>query len=131
MIWWLCAAITLYTVGITVVARAETTDRLDSRRWLALLMPVTIVLATLFTSRLRLSPAVLVAAAALFIWLALPVRYVFARPPQTMMAVLIWLSGICLVDAYFLCTLGNPVLALAAGVCFVITALGHRKILGT
>ena len=52
-------------------------------------------------------------------------------PPRMRPAVMGWLSGICLADAYFLTLLDTPVLAVIAAACFVLTAIGHRHILGT
>ena len=59
------------------------------------------------------------------------VRAVFAKPPKTMEAVLTWISGMCLVDAYFLTLLNRLDFALIALACTALTAWGHRRILGT
>jgi hypothetical protein len=124
------AVLGLYTVAITIVARAETRGSLDVRRWLAVLMPIG-VLAVATEVRPDEWTWTLIAGASLALWLALPIRFVFAQPPKTIHAVLCWLSGMCLVDAYFLTLLGQPMVALAAGGCFALTAWGHRHIMGT
>lgn len=126
----LAVALGLYIVGITIIARGEVEDRIDQRKWLAIAMPL-LVLSMFAIVRPAELPAPAIAGFVLSLWLASPIRFVLARPPKTIKAVLTWLSGICLVDAYFLTLLGAPLLAAIAGVCFVLTAWGHRKILGT
>lgn len=123
-------ALALYVVGITVVARAEAQESLDARRWLAVAMPIVVLLPSAFV---HLAGPVwpLVGIVALGAWLAFAVRAVFARPPRTVQAVLTWLSGISLVDAFFLTLLDRPGWAAVAGACFVVTAWGHRHVLGT
>lgn len=126
----LAIALGLYIVGITIIARGEVEDRIDQRKWLAIAMPL-LVLSMFAIVRPAELPAPAIAAFVLSLWLASPINFVLARPPKTIKAVLTWLSGICLVDAYFLTLLGTPLLAAIAGGCFVLTAWGHRKILGT
>lgn len=126
----LAAGLALYTVGLTVVARSETAAQLDARRWIAVALPLLVLSAALVV---RPAQPLWAAAAglALAAWLARAVRYVFARPPQTMKAVLTWISGMSLVDAFFLALLGHPLLALAAAACTGVATWGHRRILGT
>ena len=131
-----CIAITAYTVGITVVARSEISQTMDSRKWFAVAMPLIVLSVVLVVPRIPTADIwqgnAMIAAVALAYWLGLAVRHVFAKPPRTIKAVLTWLSGISLVDAYFLCVLGQPpMIALAAGLCFALTHAGHRKIMGT
>ena len=126
----LAIALGLYIVGITIIARGEVEDRIDQRKWLAIAMPL-LVLSMFAIVRPAELAAPAIAGFLLSLWLASPVRFVLARPPKTIKAVLTWLSGICLVDAYFLTLLGAPMLAAIAGGCFVLTAWGHRRILGT
>jgi hypothetical protein len=57
--------------------------------------------------------------------------FVFDNPPRIKQAVLSWLACICLLDCLFLAVLDNPVPAAAAGLCFTITVLSHRRIGGT
>jgi len=123
-------ALGLYIVGITVIARGEMEGRIDERKWLAVAMPV-VVLVMVGVIRPIDWRWTALAAFVLSMWLAQAIRYVFERPPKTIKAVLTWLSGICLVDAYFLCLLDAPWLALIAAGCFALTAWGHRKLLGT
>ncbi len=127
---WLAGATGVYTVVITIVARSEGRVALDLRKLLALAMPV-IVLAVAAKVRPTdwLWPGV--AGGVLLMWLMLPVVFVFKKPPATVKAILCWLSGMCLVDAYFLTLLGQPYVALVAAGCFALTAFGHRHIMGT
>jgi len=132
------AILGLYTVAITIVARSEASGRLDTRKWLAVLMPIGVLVGGWFCRPLWEGQHwqgqtwhILVAGGALALWLALPVAFVFRRPPRTIHAVLCWLSGMCLVDAYFLTLLAHPTAALIAGGCFILTAFGHRHIMGT
>ena len=120
----------IYIVVITIIARGETEDRIGHRKWLAVVMPV-MLLAMFAIVRPLDWKAPALGAFILSLWLAQPVRYVFSQPPQTMKAILCWLSGICLIDAYILTLLGALPMALTACACFVLTAWGHRKIMGT
>jgi 4-hydroxybenzoate polyprenyltransferase len=119
-----------YVVGITVIARGELEDRIGLRKWLSVLMPVVVLLLAgrVMPDDWRVAASL---AFVLSLWLARPIRLVFARPPKTLQAVLAWLSGICIVDAYFLALLDAPLLAAMAVACFLLTEWGHRKILGT
>ena len=119
-----------YTIAITVIARGEHKKIIDNRKWLSLLMP-----ALALAGGLVIWPAKWLLAVglglALLCWMARSVRFVFQKPSKTMQAVLTWLAGISVIDAYFLVLLSAPILALMAGACFVFTLAAHRKILGT
>ncbi len=54
-----------------------------------------------------------------------------AHTPRIRIVVGRWLAGISIVDAIFLALLGRPGLATAALGCLVVTAWGHRRILGS
>ena len=122
--------ITIYIIGLTVVAQKEAAGNLGFRRWLALALVVVPFIALLFTSPsnwLLSIPAGFILA----LWLLRSNRMVRANPPRVMPAVLGWLSGICLIDAFFLCLMGSPLWACAAGLCFIATVFAHKRILGT
>jgi 4-hydroxybenzoate polyprenyltransferase len=127
---WFAAALALYTVALTSVARSETHTRRGAGRLITLAMPVLVLLPVVRIRPESLEWALPAGMLALG-WLAIAARFAFMRPPRTIQAVLTLLSGICLVDAFFLTLLGRPVLATLAGVCFAVTAWGHRRILGT
>lgn len=126
---WLAGALALYVVTITVVARAETSHRLGVSRWLAVTPPL-IVLAPMVALPPR-SWVAGAAAALLLVWLGLGARLALRRPPRTVQAILTWIAGICLVDAFFLTLLGRPAAAFLACACFGLTVWGHRRVLGT
>ena len=72
-----------------------------------------------------------IAATFLICWLLLALRNTITTPPRMKNAILGYLSGICLLDAFYLSLLDQPILALVAIACFGLTAIGHRYILGT
>jgi hypothetical protein len=72
-----------------------------------------------------------IAGLALVLWLSWAARAVLAAPADPKAAILRWISGMCLVDAFFLTLLGQAAAALAALACFAFTVLSHRRISGT
>ncbi len=127
---WFAAAITLYTLAFTLVARAENETQLDARRWIGPALPVIAVLPGVWIVP-ETTVASSVAAVLLVVWQARAVRSAFATPPQTKKAVLCWISGFCLLDVFFLNVLGWPGLSFVALACFAVTVLLHRRIAGT
>jgi 4-hydroxybenzoate polyprenyltransferase len=123
-------ALTIYTILFSVIARSETQQQLDRRRWLAILILLLAALPLAFIWPAHWPWAVLMMAL-LLAWLSRAVGHVFAAPPRTRNAVMTWLSGFCLVDAFYLSLLDASILAIVAVAGFVITTLGHRRILGT
>ena len=119
-----------YTLSITIVARMENQTRLDRRKWLSIAMPPALLGIIFFIRPTQVIYAT-IAGILLGVWMICGCRFVFARPPKTKQAVLIWLSGMCLADMWFLTVLDRPLLAIFAGMCFIITAYGHKRITGT
>ncbi len=137
--WWnepralaaIAGLVALYTTAITVVARMEDRSGLDARRWLALAMAL-LPLGALAVAQPRQHLAVaLVAGGLMLAWLGRSARFVLMRPPRTREAVMGWLAGMCLVDAFFLAIMDQPAAAAVAVGCFVLTTLAHRRISGT
>ncbi len=127
----LVVAMTVYIALVTVVARREAGPNLDRRsRCLSLVLPA-LVLVPIIVIRPAVPAWSILAAIAVTVWLLGAAQCALARPPRTRSAVLRWLTGICLVDGLYLTLLDRPGLALAALGCFVVTAAGHRRILGT
>jgi hypothetical protein len=124
------ALIAFYTVGITIIARIEATEKMDNRRHLAPVMVAAVLFAAVFAPPMVWHWMV-IAGMVMVVWLARASVCVFRVPPATKKAVLTFLSGMCLVDAYFLALLNQPWWSLVAAACFIITALGHRRIAGT
>lgn len=119
-----------YIIVLTLIAQKEVGGALGYRRWLALGIIVIPFVAHFFVTH-SFTPALIVSGIALPLWLLRSAWFIWATPPKVVPAILGWLSGICLVDAFFLALLDRPELATMAGGCFVLTVLGHRRILGT
>ncbi len=123
--------VTIYISIVTLIARSEITPTAGgARQWLSITLPfIALAPTALVHSGTWVQPA----ATALLVlaWLVLAARHALARPPRSKNAILNWLSGICLIDAFYLTLLDQPTFAVAALGCFVLTAIGHRYILGT
>ena len=119
-----------YTLSITIVSRMENQTRIDHRKWLSIAMPL-VLLGIIFFVRPTQIIYATIAGILLGIWMICGCQSVFTKPPKIKQAVLTWLSGMCLVDVWFLTVLDRPLLAILAGICFVITTYGHKRITGT
>ncbi|MCE9592281.1 MAG: UbiA family prenyltransferase [Planctomycetes bacterium] len=122
--------LTAYVMLLTLVSQAENAEQLAGRAWLS----AVILLLALFAPPIRLHGGpwwAIFPAALLAWWMYRACRAVFAKPPQTKRAILTWLSGLCLFDAYILALLGWPWPCAAALVCFLATTRLHRRIMGT
>jgi 4-hydroxybenzoate polyprenyltransferase len=127
---WLAGTLGVYTVAITVVARLENVRLLDARRWVALaLPPMVLTAAVAVPPRQALMPSI--AGLVLVLWLARAAKAVLRTPPNTRAAIQIWISGMSLIDAFFLTLLDQPLAALVALACFGLAAYSHRMIAGT
>jgi hypothetical protein len=122
---WAAAALLLYVVGLTHIARFETASTLG-RVW-----PSLFVLTPLVLVVTQLSPLVAVVALAQLAWtlraLALALRGGPGRIPR---AVVSLIAGIALVDAGFLAAVTTHGAAMAVG-AFLLTLVGQRRIRGT
>ncbi|MEX2300624.1 MAG: UbiA family prenyltransferase [Bryobacterales bacterium] len=127
---WLAGILALYTVLITVVARSENARTLDARRWLALALPPPVFASALVVEPQR-SEAPIVFGLLLLLWLGWAARAVLKTPADPKAAIQRWISGMCLVDAFFLSLLQQPEAALLALACFALTVYSHRRIAGT
>ncbi len=126
----LAGALTVYISIVTFIAQTEVDATSTRRNRLALVLPIVLVLPAVLVRPETWSWAI-IAACPTLTWLILAARLALSRPPNTKNAILTWLAGICLIDAFFLTLLDQPILALGALGCFVLTAIGHRYILGT
>lgn len=135
--WWrvagpIAAALFLYTVAITIVARIEHRPRQDARRYLGLVMIPIALAPAIWLAPISDQPLMLgIAAVLVILWLTGAAAMVMVYPPRTQRAVMSWLAGICLLDMFWIVLLGRPMLATLAGACFVLTLAGHRRIPGT
>lgn len=124
------ALLALYIIALTLVAQKEVSGGLGFRRWLAATLVLIPLPALWFmpTPDWRWTlPAMLI----LNLWLIRSARFIWQSPPRVVPAVLGWLAGISLLDAFFLTLTPFPWLSLAALACFVVTVWGHRRIAGT
>lgn len=119
----------LYIAFMTIISRSENKRQIDSRRWLSVAIML-LVLAVFVLSETRLFYTYIIAVILLIV-LFRAVIFMLSNPPRIKQAVLTWLACICLLDCLFLAVLAVPVLAAAAGLCFAVTILSHRRIGGT
>ena len=123
------AVLALYVAFMTLVARSENRQQIDKRRWLSI--AIMLLVPAVFTLSLPTTIYPCLIAVVLLIILSRAAMFVLSEPPQVKQAVLTWLASICLLDSLFLAVLAGPLLALVAGLCFVVVTLSHRRIKGT
>ena len=124
------ALLALYIILLTIVARKEAVGVLGFRKWISIAI-VFLPFAPLLLKRgfhLDWSVPILLI---LTLWLIRSARLIWQSPPKVVPAVLGWLAGISLMDAFFLTFTPFPWLSLAALACFAVTVWGHRRIAGT
>ena len=119
----------LYIAFMTIIARSENKQQIDSRRWLSVAIMLLVPAVFVLSEAKLFYPYII--AVILLIVLSRAAMLVFSNPPRIKQGMLTWLACICLLDCLFLAVLANPVPAAAAGLCFAITILSHRKIGGT
>lgn len=123
---------TFYVAVVTAFARGEHAVSPAGGRtgWAHVALPITPLLAALVITPAHPARAV---AIGLFIvlWSGRSSLLLRSRPPRARDAIMGWLAGICLVDAWTLTLLDQRMLALVAIALFFLTWLGHRRILGT
>ena len=119
----------LHTAIVTGIARTERTDGTPSN-WLIALLPVAPCGALLLLGGMELW-ATAIFGILLALWLGRIVSMLRSTPPHVIPAVLAGLSGIALLDAFYLAMLGWSVLSLLCVACFAMTAYAHRSISGT
>lgn len=133
-------AIVLYIVALSTVARIEAEPgesadgRTTSGRLRARAAPLLLLVAPLIPL-LAVRPSswtwTIIAGVLLFLGIQRGTMHAAASPPRTRQAVMAWIAAISLVDAFFLCLLDQPILALGAVACWAITSVAHRRIAGT
>ena len=127
---WFALALFAYTTAFTVMARSEHREQIDNSRWLAAAIPLIVLAPGVWITS---DEALLAAGVAvvMIVWQARAVRMVLQVPPETKSAVHVWLSGFCLIDAFYLSVLGySGLIAVAVG-CFLLTLLLQRRVMGT
>ncbi|MHC5024142.1 MAG: UbiA family prenyltransferase [Planctomycetota bacterium] len=137
-------AMTLYIALLSIIARRETDrSRMRRVRWLALALPIVILLPALLIrvpadleDLVQPGWAATLGVAAVG-WILFCGRHLLGSQQAPGRTVLGWLAGICLVDAFFLALLAPwlgldwPLVAWISLGCFALTIAGHRRILGT
>ena len=119
----------LHTMLVTSIARKERSTGRPST-WHAVLLPLAPCGVLLAHGATELW-AVVLFGVILALWLGRMNRLLLNSPPNVLNAVLAGLSGIALLDAFYLAMLGWAVLAFLATACFALTAMAHRSISGT
>lgn len=127
---WMSGAIGGYVALLTVLAAVEGGREGDGRR---LAVPVLLLIVLVPAAVIQPQRWILAGAIGLLLalWLGRSAACYLRRPQQVRAAVQGWLSGICLVDGFYLSLLDRPAWAGVAIACFIVTMLGHRVILGT
>ncbi len=115
-----------YTVILTVVARARSSG--VHQGFIAVLMVAPLMGTTIVQPTHWYWPAVV--GAGMVVWLWWGIAHLFRQPKNIRIAVTTWLSGFCLVDAYFLTLLDRPALSCIAIGCWAVTAWGQRCLAG-
>lgn len=127
---WFALALFAYTTAFTMMARSEHQEQIDNSRWLAAAIPLIVLTPSVWITP---DEALLAAGVAvmMIVWQARAVLMVLRVPPKTKNAVHIWLSGFCLIDAFYLSVLGYTGLIAVAVGCFFLTLLLQRRVMGT
>ena len=126
----LAVIISVYTAVLTFIARNENKPEPGTRRLLSWGLFVLVLAPGLFVNTEWRYLTSLIGAAVLW-WDTKAAFLLWGQPPRTKNAVLMWLSGICLADAYYLSLLGRPALSVSAVGGFLLTVTAHRRIAGT
>jgi len=122
--------VALHTLALTFAARREADPRSAGSpvAWVMPFGPVLLLLAPLSAER-HLLDWILVANATL--WLIVAARWCASTERSPVRGVLAAIAGFCLLDAVVLARMQWIEASIAAVICFVITIIAHRKILGT
>ena len=125
----LSSGLMLHTAIVTGIARTERTVQ-SPPVWPLLLLPLAPCVPLLLLGSVE-PWATAIFGIGLAIWLGRIVTLLMTEPPRVVPAVLVGLSAIALLDAFYLAMLGGAVLSLLCVACFAMTALAHRSIAGT
>lgn len=124
------AALWLYIVGLTHIARFET-GRVVDRTWVSafVLAPLVAAAPALVAER---QPLPILCAVLLLVWTLRSMSFALrGGPGQIPRAVVSLIAGVSLVDALFISLLAEPPLVLFALACFLLTLKWQKRIAGT
>ncbi|TVQ33168.1 MAG: hypothetical protein EA376_03700 [Phycisphaeraceae bacterium] len=129
----LAISLALYITAVTLIASVEHTPRAGAGPLTRLLaaLPAAVTLPMFLLRPPQQWVWTALAGAALLVAYTGAARHLFATPVRTKRSVLAWLAAICLVDAWFLTLLDQPIWAALAAACYVLTILLHQRIAGT
>jgi len=119
--------LTLYIMGITLIARLENESYMDKRKIIAIAIPIAIISFAFLLPQVHWS-MVVAGGIPLFLWFWVAYRAICQQPPQTKKALFFWIAGISLIDAYFLLLLENYSFSLLAMLCFLLTLFMSKKL---
>lgn len=130
------AALVWYVALLSIVARREASSGPLDVRWPAWILPwipLPIAIPVALTPAVGdVGRALAIAAIVMFVgWTLFGVSRLYRLVPRVVHAVLIWLAGICLLDAIWLALSPRSELALLAWAGFALTVFGHRRVRGT
>lgn len=120
----------LYILLLTIVARREDRTTPGLRRNLAWMLPPLGIAAGVICWP-GIDYIVIVLGVLYVLWTVYAICALYTQPPRMRHAVMSLIAGICLLDAYNLAVLGQPVAACVAVALFVVTVAGHTKVSGT
>jgi hypothetical protein len=123
------AALLLYIVGLTHVARFET-GAIVHRVWVSIFVFAPLLASAPYVAHVPLSLAGLCWLLS-FAWTLYSLRFALRGGRMIGRAVVSLIAGISLVDATFIALTQEPLWGLAALACFVLTLLWQRRISGT
>lgn len=128
-------AMTAYISVVTFIARSEASAEPSAmsailRRRVSIILPGIAIVPALWMVPASWDVAV-IAGLALLAWLVFAQRHLLVPRPRIKHAVLSYLAGICLIDAFYLTLLERNGLAVIAAVCFIATVVWHKRLSGT
>lgn len=129
--WWPGLLVLIYTALLTLVARSERGGKASRFGWIAWFLPLLFAAAFAFRSPSAHVPWSVIVGALMGTWLVRSAMLANSRRRRVGKAVLGWLSGFCLIDAFFLALLDQPCLSVLAVIAWMVTAISHTRISGT
>jgi 4-hydroxybenzoate polyprenyltransferase len=121
---------TIYTALVALIARRENLAEIGNRRWLAVTLPFLVVwpMVSIWPANVVWT---LLTLALVWAWLSRGIALLFSSPPSIRQAIVSWIAGICLVDAFSLALLNRPALTAVAIGCFALTIAAHKRVQGS